>query len=179
MDLDSAIELLKNVVKNNSTNDENHFDLTIVPASERKRYEKALVISQIAIKEGKISKDEFLRRVQINQTKLNALHDNLSYRAHDGAIMYLFLLTSLSLFAAEVVTLSKTVSNQDVRILVTDNDLMLSTEKTWASLPCKLRWSSNLLGQKEFWTPETCRAELMKTLLNAGYKPLDNRTFIK
>jgi hypothetical protein len=66
MDLDSAIELLKNVVKNNSTNDENHFDLTIVPASERKRYEKALVISQIAIKEGKISKDEFLRRVQIN-----------------------------------------------------------------------------------------------------------------
>jgi hypothetical protein len=121
----------------------------------------------------------FLDECRLTSWEINALHDNLSYRARPGVIMYLVLLTSLSLFAAEVVTLSKVTSNQDVRIIATDNDLMLSTEKIWASMPCKLRWTNNLLGQKEFWTPETCRAELMKTLLNAGYKPLDNRTFIK
>lgn len=66
MDLEAAIELLKKIVKNNSTNDENHFDLSIAPAEERGKYEKALMVSQMAIKEGKIGRDEFLKRVRIH-----------------------------------------------------------------------------------------------------------------
>lgn len=66
MDLDQAIELLKNAVKNNATNDQNHIDLTIVPVEQRPLYEKALAVSALSIKDGKISRDEFLRRVHLD-----------------------------------------------------------------------------------------------------------------
>lgn len=66
MELENAIELLKNAVKNTSTNDTNHIDLTLVPAEDRHKYEEAMKISGLAIKEGKITRDEFLRRVHIS-----------------------------------------------------------------------------------------------------------------
>lgn len=65
MDLDAAIEILKNAVKYTGTIDQKHIDLTLVPIQERPKYEKALVVSQLSIKEGKISRDEFLRRVHL------------------------------------------------------------------------------------------------------------------
>lgn len=66
MDLEQAIELLKTVVKNNSTNDENHLDLGLVATEERPKYQKALIVARLAIQEGKISQDEFKRLVHIN-----------------------------------------------------------------------------------------------------------------
>ena len=65
MELDKAISLLKNAVKYTGTIDQKHIDLTIIPAEERGTYEKALMISQLAIKDGKITRDEFLRRLNL------------------------------------------------------------------------------------------------------------------
>jgi hypothetical protein len=65
MDLDQAIELLKKAVKNNATNDQKHIDLTVVPSEQRLRYQEALKVSQMAIRQGTISKDDFNRRVHL------------------------------------------------------------------------------------------------------------------
>lgn len=66
MSLDDAIELLKITVKNNGTNDTKHLDLGLVPNDKRELYEKALAISALSIKDGKITRDEFLRRVHLD-----------------------------------------------------------------------------------------------------------------
>lgn len=66
MDLEQAIELLKGVVKSTGTNDEKHIDLTLVPAAKRPAYEKAMAISAMSIKEGKITRDDFFRRVHLD-----------------------------------------------------------------------------------------------------------------
>jgi hypothetical protein len=65
MELEEAVHILKKIVKNNSTNGENHFDLTLVPAVEKPLYVEALKVSQQSIKDGVITKDDFLRRVHI------------------------------------------------------------------------------------------------------------------
>lgn len=66
MDIDQAIGLIKNTVKHTGTIDQKHIDLTLIPASERSLYEKALAISALAIKDGVITRDEFLRRAQLD-----------------------------------------------------------------------------------------------------------------
>ncbi len=65
MGLDEAISMLKKTVKNNSTNDNNHIDFGLVPASERPQYEKALRVVRMAIMEGKISQEDFVTRVHL------------------------------------------------------------------------------------------------------------------
>lgn len=66
MDLNQAINLLKKAVKFTGTIDQKHIDLTIVPADQRSLYEKAMAIAQLAIKDGKISREEFLSRVRLD-----------------------------------------------------------------------------------------------------------------
>lgn len=66
MDLEAAIHLLKNAVKYTGTIDQKHIDLTVIPTDERAKYERALVISQLAIKDGKITKEEFLRKLSLD-----------------------------------------------------------------------------------------------------------------
>jgi hypothetical protein len=65
MNLDQAIDLVRNAVKYTGTIDQKHIDLTLVPAEKRSTYEKAMAVCQISIKDGKISRDEFLRRVHL------------------------------------------------------------------------------------------------------------------
>ena len=65
MDINEAINLLKGTVKHTGNIDQKHIDLTLIPAEKRAIYETALAVSAISIKEGKITKDEFLRRVHI------------------------------------------------------------------------------------------------------------------
>ena len=45
MDLNEAIELVKNAVKESHIDGQKHVDLSLVDASERPDYEKALLIS--------------------------------------------------------------------------------------------------------------------------------------
>lgn len=66
MELENAIALLRIAVKETDTNDTKHIDLTLVPAEDRFKYEEALKVSTTAIKEGKITRDEFLKRVHIS-----------------------------------------------------------------------------------------------------------------
>lgn len=66
MDLDQAIELIKGVVKLTGTNTEKHIDLGLIPADQRERYQKAMVVSALSIKEGKITRDEYFRRVHLD-----------------------------------------------------------------------------------------------------------------
>lgn len=66
MTLDEAILLLRTAVKHTGTIDQKHIDLTVVPAEERGRYEKAMAKAQLSIVEGKISRDEFLKKVHID-----------------------------------------------------------------------------------------------------------------
>lgn len=65
MELDTAIELLKKTVKYTGTNDSKHIDLTLVPADELPKYQEALITGQEAIKEGQITRDEFMRRLNL------------------------------------------------------------------------------------------------------------------
>lgn len=65
MELDEAMKLLKKIVKPTGTIDMNHIDLTLVPVPELPKYQKALMVSQEAIKEGKISKDELMRQLNL------------------------------------------------------------------------------------------------------------------
>ncbi len=65
MDLDQAINLLKNAVKGSAVEEQNHIDLSVIPADQLPKYQKALMISQMAIREGKITKDDFNRRVRL------------------------------------------------------------------------------------------------------------------
>jgi len=66
MNLDEAIQILKKAVKHTGTIDQKHIDLTVVPANERGIYEKALAVSQMSIKDGKITRDDFMRRVNLD-----------------------------------------------------------------------------------------------------------------
>lgn len=65
MNLDQSIELLRNAVKHTGNIDQKHIDLTIVPAEKRPLFEKAMAVCQLSIKDGKISRDEFNRRVHL------------------------------------------------------------------------------------------------------------------
>jgi hypothetical protein len=66
MELNEAIALLKKTVKYPGTMDSKHFDLTLVPVEDKPKFEKALMVAQLAIKEGKITRDEFNRRVHLD-----------------------------------------------------------------------------------------------------------------
>jgi hypothetical protein len=66
MDLETAIELIKKAVKNSGNIDQKHIDLSLIPAKDLESYKEALKVSQMAIKEGKITRDEFLRAAHLD-----------------------------------------------------------------------------------------------------------------
>lgn len=66
VELNEAIELLKRAVKYPGTIDQKHIDLTIVPTEERPKFEAALKTAQLAIMNGKMTRDEFNRRVHLD-----------------------------------------------------------------------------------------------------------------
>jgi hypothetical protein len=66
MDLNQAITLLKTAVKHTGTIDQKHIDLTIVPTDVRPKYERALVVTKLAMDAGTISKDELNRRLELD-----------------------------------------------------------------------------------------------------------------
>ncbi len=93
--------------------------------------------------------------------------------------LFLGLLVSASLHAAEVAVIEDAENGTEIVYYFTDDSLHASLEKAWLQIPCKPRL--NLLGSlKENYVLRGCRAELVKFLLNSGYKTIDlGRTFAK
>lgn len=89
-------------------------------------------------------------------------------------------LLSMNLFAAEVATLNLARATKELNISFTDEALFQAAEKQFMTHPCRLKTNMNInINMREISVPDTCRAELTKFFLNAGYKPIDARTFIK
>ncbi len=66
MDLESAFDLLKNIVKQSEALDEaRHFDLTLVPALERDKYLIAFIRIQKAIRSKEITLEEVEKRTTL------------------------------------------------------------------------------------------------------------------
>lgn len=66
MELDAAIELLKNAVKFSHLEDQKHIDLSLVDAKERAQYEKALMYCQAKVAQGELSEDELKSRLGLD-----------------------------------------------------------------------------------------------------------------
>lgn len=84
----------------------------------------------------------------------------------------LFLLFSFTSYAAEVAVIDDT-KNGELMISFTEEPLYAAIDKAWATHGCKTRFNFNG-ALKETFAARACRAETIKFLLNAGYKPLDN-----
>ena len=63
MDLEAAIKLLKNAVKESHLPGQKHIDLSLVQAGERARYEKALMITRQEVIKGTLSEDDLKTRL--------------------------------------------------------------------------------------------------------------------
>lgn len=65
VEIEEAVKLLRKLVKYPGTIDQKHIDLTLAPVDELPKYEEALKVSQMAIKEGKMTREEFLKKVKL------------------------------------------------------------------------------------------------------------------
>ncbi len=91
----------------------------------------------------------------------------------------LFLVLSVSASAVEVAVIDEWKNGSEIMFSFTDETLLPSLDKLWITSPCKTRFSMNGF-LKETYTNRWCRAELVKFLMNSGYKPIDlGRTFTK
>lgn len=92
--------------------------------------------------------------------------------------LLILLLTLIpSVFAAEVTTLENVKT--ELYLVTTDDSLQSNLEKNYLAHTCRPRLSVN--GTiKELYFPTACRAEITKSILNAGFKPDQYfRTFVK
>lgn len=89
-------------------------------------------------------------------------------------------LISTNLWASEVATLQTQKTSRELLIYMTDDMLFQAAEKQYMAHPCRLKSSINMnINMRESLVPSACRAEITKFFMNAGYKPLDAKTFIK
>jgi hypothetical protein len=82
----------------------------------------------------------------------------------------ILIIFSMARLAAEVTTLNLTRNKSELLMVTTDETLMATMDKLLLISQCKPR---------ENFVAISCRAEMIKLILNAGYKPLDARTFVK
>lgn len=61
--LDEAIKLLRNAVKYSHLDNQKHLDLTLVQATERAEYEKALMICRQEVIKGTLTDEELKNRL--------------------------------------------------------------------------------------------------------------------
>ncbi len=92
---------------------------------------------------------------------------------------FLFLLLSLNAMAIEVATVEETKPYTDVMFVFTDESLYSGLEKQWMTKSCKSRIVINN-SVRENYAIRACRAEIVKFLLDSGYKTIDQaHTFVK
>ncbi len=65
MSFEEALQLLHTAVKYSNIKGQKHIDLTLVPASERERYVKALMVVRKAIESGEHKQDETMQKLGI------------------------------------------------------------------------------------------------------------------
>jgi hypothetical protein len=58
LNFEQAVELLKNAIKYSNIEGQKHLDLSVVPASESERYQKALMITRQQVAQGLVSEDD-------------------------------------------------------------------------------------------------------------------------
>lgn len=63
MNLDEAIKMLRNAVKDSHLENQKHIDLSLVDASERAEYEKALMYCQASVARGELTDEELKNRL--------------------------------------------------------------------------------------------------------------------
>ncbi|MCF8060312.1 MAG: hypothetical protein K9K67_13505 [Bacteriovoracaceae bacterium] len=66
MTLEEAIKLLRNAVKDSHLDNQKHIDLTLVDASVRADYEKALMFCRVQVAQGLISDEDLKIRLGLN-----------------------------------------------------------------------------------------------------------------
>lgn len=92
---------------------------------------------------------------------------------------FILLFLSLSLMASEVTTLNLTRNKTELLLISTDETFLATMDKLLIIGQCKPRQNLVAMGLRENFVSVSCRAEMIKLILNAGYKPLDARTFVK
>lgn len=82
--------------------------------------------------------------------------------------------------SAEVAVIDDIGSSSEISIAFTDEALYAAMNKAWAMIPCKTRFNFTP-NYKVTATSSFCRAEVVKFILDSGYKPLDSfgRVFTK
>ena len=66
MTLEEAINLLRNAVKESHLDNQRHIDLTLVDASERATYEKALMVCQAAVAQEQLTDADLKTRLGLS-----------------------------------------------------------------------------------------------------------------
>jgi len=94
--------------------------------------------------------------------------------------LHIKLYTTQVLFADEVATITNLKSSKEILLSLTDEKLFGDGEKKFMIHPCRFKTTTSFGSNfRENNLPQACRAEITKFLLNAGYKSLDAKTFIK
>lgn len=93
----------------------------------------------------------------------------------------LVLLFSVSASATEVATVDLIQNKTTSAVLLSFSDASLyqALDKTWSAHQCKT-WFTMSSPTRETYAPKACRAEVIKFLLENGYKSLgSDKTFTK
>lgn len=94
-------------------------------------------------------------------------------------LLTVLLLISAPLWASEVATIQRSTLAREIQLSMTDEELISAGEKQFVANSCRFKTTMAMNGIKEISVPAACRAEITKFFINAGYKALDSRTFIK
>ena len=63
LSFDEAITLLKRAVKYSAVKNQKHIDLSLCVAEERPQYQKALIVVNLEVEKGTLTKDQLIARL--------------------------------------------------------------------------------------------------------------------
>lgn len=92
---------------------------------------------------------------------------------------FLLLLICLTnaVYAVEVAILDTSSKLTELQFTLTDDALFQVLDKQYMAHPCRVRSTQNGANPiiRENTVARSCRGEIVKFLLNAGYKPIDQK----
>lgn len=66
MSFEEAVKLVKRAVKDSHLTNQKHIDLTVIPASETKRYNEAMMILREKVNTGEMTEDQLKTTLGLN-----------------------------------------------------------------------------------------------------------------